>query len=309
MFFFLLSPVFSFTKGFHSFTVTHKKPFHIRLTKNLLVFVLEKEPPKNINFTSINKHNKSVKIPAEILPNMQFFDTAIYVSVPKKVKYRLHFWIVPTNLCSGISYSVTSDFAISYELHTAKSPADICIFGQGGASSYSTEIDAKFTSKNSRVNFYRNVNKPSRKCKPNHPCSYSSSKPFFIRVSNITGSEVTMKMIYKIKKSGSKPNDCAFRPIPYLIDGTHHTPVTNMKVKDIVCFSASEEWRSLLTIGVAVSIIVILIFAALQGFGCINFFSLFTGGSEDRFKALKANPFAGELAQEEAAEIGHEEQA
>ena len=310
MFLFLFSTfISSFSRGYHTYVVTHKKPFHIKLSSSILVFVLDDIPPSHINFTSINKiNNRATSIPVESLSQMQFFDTTLFVSVPKKVSYPLHFWLVPLDLCPGISYAVTSDFAISYSLESKRAKSDFCLFPQASASSYSFEIGGKVGPQNSRVEFYQSPNtiKPAKKCTgvtDKKTCSYSSSTPFFVKFHNIAGSSVDMKMIYKAKGVTSKSHECSIKAIPYAVGGVLPQFASgDLRASEINCYSTAEETLTYIKYGSAVILFALVVIVVLHVAGFINIRVICSGSSsEDRFNKLKENPYANEIVLQQDA--------
>lgn len=318
MFLFLFASfISSFSRGYHTYIVTHKKPFHIRLSTSILVFVLDDIPPSHINFTSINNiNNRATSIPVDSLSQMQFFDTTLFVSVPKNVKYPLHFWLVPVDLCPGISYSVTSDFAISYSLSTKKAKSDFCLFPQASASSYSFEIGGKVGASNSRVEFYESPNtlKPIKKCtdvSDSKKCSYSSSTPYFVKFYNIAGSPVDLKMIYKAKGVTTNSHECSIKAIPYAVGGVLPQFASgDLRASEISCYSAAEETLTYVKIGSVVIVIAIIVVAILQIAGYINIKIICCGtSSDDRFNQLKQNPYANELTLQQDENHAKEEDA
>lgn len=319
MFLFLFATfISSFSRGYHTYVVTHKKPFHIKLSSSILVFVLDDVPPSHINFTSINNiNNRATSIPVESLSQMQFFDTTLFVSVPKKVSYPLHFWLVPLNLCPGISYAVTSDFAVSYSLSTKKAKSDFCIFPQASASSYSYEIQGDLGSSNPKIEFYKSPNtvKPAKKCSEvsdKKTCSYSSSTPSFVKVKNVAGSSIDLKMIYKVKRASSTVHDCSVKAIPFAVGGVLPQFASgDLRVDGISCYSAAEETLTYVKIGSVVIIITIVVIVVLQIAGFINIKIVCCGGtsSDDRFNQLKQNPYANEIELQQDVNPVKEEEA
>ncbi|OHT06410.1 hypothetical protein TRFO_05621 [Tritrichomonas foetus] len=297
----LFYPVFllAFSKGFHSFTVTHKTPFHIRLTKNILYFILDEQPPASVSFSAINKQNQSTPIPMNSLSHIQFFDTIVYVTAPKKVRYTLHFWLVPNELCPGISYASTADMAISTELTAATLSSDFCIFGQAGSSSYSADFLYQTNSTRSRVEFYKHPSKPARKCKKGVKCHYSSSMPFFLRISGASGYKFSSSFLYKVHRSNIDSYECSFKTIPYLVDGPIQMPIGHLNVRHTKCVSAAEDMLSNVTLISGGIIVCIMLLILLHCAGVINLKIILGCTKEaDRFKELRQNPYASHIQQD-----------
>ena len=119
-----------------------------------------------------------------------------------------------------------------------------------------------------------------------------------MRVSNVSSTVFSLNVVHKVKRAIGDDKACAFKPIPYSIDGPLQKQVGNFKVENVFCYSSVQEWQSIVTIVCSGFVICIVIFCILQALGVINVVSLFSGG-DDRFDKLKQNPYAGQLDRKE----------
>lgn len=298
----LLFPSFflAFSRGFHTFTVTHHTPFHIRLSKNNLYFIFDEQPPPEIKFVAIDSLNKTHSVLMNSLSHAMFFDTILYVSSPKNIRYTLNFWLIPNQICSGVSHSVIADFAVSMDLSSPKTPSDFCIFSQGSSSSYHSELVYKSGSPISRVEYYTFPDKPSVKCKNGKKCTFSSSSPFFIRLTSVSGFKFKSSLLYKVNRHNFDSYECSFKAIPFMIDGLLQMQAGNLNVKHLKCLSAAEEMLSTVTLIASGIIVGIMVITLLHCAGIINLKTLLGCNKEHkRFNKLKENPYASTIQQDE----------
>lgn len=301
MILFLLTSFHSaFSKGYHSFTVTHDKPFHIRLSKNNLYFVFDEPPPPEIKFIVIDSSNKTHHVSMNSLTHVMFFDTIVYVSSPKNVIFTLNFWLIPNHLCSGVSHSIIADYAISMNVSSPKVPSDFCIFSQSKSSSFSSELVYKSDAMNPHVEFYKFPDEPSVKCKNKKICVFSSPTPFFIRISKVSGFKFSSSLLYKVNRHNFDSFECSFKAVPFMVDGLLQMQAGNLDVNNIKCLSAAEEMLSTVTLIASGIIVGIMVITLLHCAGIINLKTLLGCTNEDkRFKDLKKNPYASTIQQDE----------
>lgn len=293
----------SFSKGYHTFTVTYDQPFYIKLSKNILVFALDEAPPASVNFTVIDRHNKSLPIPLSSYTHMQFFQTSIFISVPKHQKYTLHFWLIPPNLCHAISYSAIADHTLSFELVNDDLKTDFCIFSQSGSSGYKTLLQYDSTSSNSSIEFYTHPKEPSKHCKKNKLCKFKTNRPFFIRAHNVANAGFKAALQYKTKRKTIDSCECALTPVPFMIEPPIQVPMGVLSVDNIKCVSMAEVVLRYVTYG---SIGVVAGVVALYVMHCLGWINLRVilgcAATKDRFDQLKENPYAQEFKEDEFEE-------
>lgn len=291
----------SFSKGYHSYTVTHRNPFHIRLSKNNLFFIFDEQPPPEIKFIAIDSLNKTHHILMNSLTHVMFFDTILYVSAPKNHFFTLHFWLIPNYMCSGVSHSVIADFAVSMDIKSPKIPSDFCIFSQSVSSSFLSELVYRSDSPSPRVEFYKFPDKPAKNCKNMKKCSFSSSSPFFLRLSSISGFKFSSSLLYKVNRHNFDSYECSFKAVPFMVDGLLQMQAGNLNVENLKCLSAAEEMLSTITLITSGIIVGIMVVTLLHCAGIINLKTLLGCTNENkRFEDLKKNPYASTIQQDEA---------
>ena len=291
----------SFSKGYHSFTVRHKRPLHIRLKTNLLIFALEKPPPPFVNLTVIDEKNQSVTIPIGTYTHLQLFKTTVFVSVPKGHSYDLNFWLVPPALCNAISYAVVADNTLAFDIRNENQRSDFCLFSQPGALWYSAAVEYKSHNSDAVVEFYRHPRAPSKVCKKKEKiCKYRSMSPFFIRFGGMTESPFSADVLYSATRWSPMPFDCALTPVPYVIGlPPLQMPVGGIGFGDIKCMSTAKLAVKYLVILVVCAVIAGIVLNLLHQSGYINL-RVFCGCSaeNDHFNSLKENPYACEIETE-----------
>lgn len=300
LFFYLPCFLFAFSKGYHTFTVTRKTPFNIRLSKNALFFIFDEPPSSAIQFVTIDSANNSHQIPMNSLSHVMIFDTVLFVSTTKNVQYTLHYWLVPNNLCSGVSHSITADRLLSFEMKSAKIPSDFCVFSQSSSSSYSTDLIYLTDSNKEQISFYTYPTKPDLTCQKGKKCSFSSSSPFFIRFSDIAGHKFASSLVYKVRRNTLESFDCGFKAIPFMVDSNLQMQAGNLDVQNTRCLSSAEDALSNITLIAAGAIVAAMIILLLHCSGIINLKAIMGCQKEkERFNKLKENPYASQLQKEE----------
>jgi hypothetical protein len=245
----------SYPKGYHSFTVKYDRPFAIILKKNMLVLALDEIPSPTVNFTVFDRHNKSALIPMLPLTHLYFFETTFMVTVPKQQSYTLHYWILPTSLCSSISYAAVADHQLSFRLSSESARTDFCLFSQSGASSYTAILDYHSGSPNNRIEFYTKSTGPAKKCKQNSQCEFRSNRPFFMRVVNVTNYEFEATLNFWAFRRSIDSSECLIKPIPILIEPPIQVPMGVISITDIHCVSMAEDLLKYILIAIVVVVV------------------------------------------------------
>jgi hypothetical protein len=75
--------------GYHSFKVTHKRPFYISLPDTVLFFTFDEYPHPYVNITVIDNDGQTSPIPMTSFTHIQFFQMS--VSTTKDYPYILHY--------------------------------------------------------------------------------------------------------------------------------------------------------------------------------------------------------------------------
>jgi hypothetical protein len=292
----------SYTKGYHTFTVRHDRPFAISLKKNLLVFALDEPPSSTTTFTVVDRHNRSIPLPFLIFTHLYFFETTILVTVPYGSICVLHYWLLPTSLCSSISYAAIADHQLSFRLSSDSVKTDFCIFTQSGASAYTAILDYYSASPRGRIEFYTSSVGPDKRCKRNGICQFKSNRPFFIRVVNVTDFQFDASISLWALRRSIESSECLIQPIPVVIEPPVQVPLGAMVTSEIKCVSMAEDMLRYVGIGAAIFVAALGALVVLHRIGFINVRTLFGCTKEsDRFDALKESPYADPL-QEELAE-------
>jgi hypothetical protein len=292
----LLGHVLSYTKGYHTFTVKHDRPFAIALKKNLLVFALDEPPSRRANFAVVDRHNQSISIPFLAFTHIYFFDTTILVSVPPGTICVLHYWLLPTSLCNSISFAAVADHRLSFRLNANPAKTDFCIFSQSGAASYTAILDYYSASPRNRIEFYTSSVGPDRQCKRNGICKFKANRPFFIRIANITGFEFDASITLWALRRSTELTDCRVQPIPIVIEPPVQIPIGAMLASDITCVSMAEDVLKYIGIGIGVFGVAFVVLVVLHRMEYINVRALFGCTKEmERFNALKEHPWADPL--------------
>jgi hypothetical protein len=281
--------------GYHSFKVTHKKPFCVALTTKMLVFALDETPDPSVNFSVIDQKNRSSPIPISTLTHLQLFETTILVTAPRSHPYVLHYWLLPRTVCSSISYAAIADRSISFELTSPLLKSEFCIFPQSGASSYSWNIDYHTTAPYAQIEFYTSAKKPSQICEST-PCSFSSSRPAFVRVLGVADHEFNAAVGFTTFRNSITLYECSIKGMPLLIEPPVQIPMDLLSINEIKCMSMAESVLIWLLIGFCAMLVVNCIIYVLQRCGVISIKYLCSWGREsDHFTNLRQNPYASEL--------------
>jgi hypothetical protein len=271
----LLAGALSYTKGYHTFTVKHDHPFAISLKKNLLVFALNEILSPVVNFTVIDRRNRSIQIPFVTFTHLYFFETTILVTVPSGRICLLHYWLLPTALCSSISYAAIADHQLSFRLSSDSVKSDFCIFTQSGASTYTAIMDYYSASPRSRIEFYTSSVGPDKRCRGNGICEFKATRPFFIRVANVTGSEFDAKFTVWALRRSIESSECMIQAIPIVIEPPILMPLGAMLTSEIKCVSMAEDMLRYIVIALGVVVAGGGVLVLLHRIGYINIMAIF----------------------------------
>jgi hypothetical protein len=281
--------------GYHSFKVTSAKPFCVFLATKTLVFALDETPPPTVNFTVIDNKNKTYPVPMSALTHLQLLETTILVTAEKVSSYVLHYWLLPRTLCSSVSYAMIADRSISFDLTTPKFASDFCIFPNSGAASYSWSVASHTTGRSSSIEFYPGGIDAAKTC-TSGSCSYSSSKPTFVRISASRDQEFSASIAFTTFRNSIAAQECLIKALPLLIEPPVQVPMSSVSMSDIICFSMSETLLIWMAIGLVAVGILLVSLCLLQAFGVINVWGICLCRTEsDHFGSLRENPYASEL--------------
>lgn len=292
-FFLFLCSCFCFSKGYHSVTVTYSKPLHIKLSNNMLVFVLREAPPAGVTFSVIDAKNKTHPVSVGTYTHIQFLHTTVFVSAALGTKVKLNFWLVPPDLCNTMSYSAVADSTLAFDISGQKVDSEVCIFSQTGAFSYSSLV--KFTNGNpgASVDFYTNPKHPQRRCMAQDAmCHFKSTKPFFARVTGTGPAALQASFVFGASKKSTGIIDCEVAPLPTVIEPRIQVSIGEFIIANIACVSAVETALNYLAVFVISVIGGIVFLVILHAMGVINLFSVLRCGRDgSRFLKLRENPF------------------
>jgi hypothetical protein len=290
-----IQAVFTVKDGYHSFRISESKPFSVSLSTKMIIFALDEPPPPSINFSVVDRRNRTSPIPISTITHLQLFETTIHVTAPPKITYVLHYWIFPRSLCSSVSYAAIADRSISFELSSPRLTSNFCIFPQSGSRSYTWSIDYQSAAPSAAIEFYSNTRQISQVCK-GHSCSHTSSSPVFVRVVNATDYEFRAAVAFTTFRTGISSYECSIKTTPLLIQLPVQIPSDLVSVTDIKCTSMAETILIWLVIGIVIVGIVTVLVLVLQLYGVINIRSMFGLSVEsEHFTTLRENPYASEL--------------
>jgi hypothetical protein len=291
-----LGRISSYTKGYHTFTVKHDRPFAIALKKNLLVFALDELPSSSTNFTIVDRHNRSIPISFDTFTHLYFFETTILVTVPPGKACVLHYWLLPTSLCSSISYAAIADHQLSFRIRSDSVKSDFCIFTQSGASTYTAILDYYSAAPRNRIEFYTSSVAPDKRCPRNGICQFKANRPFFIRVVNVTDFQFDASISLWTLRRSIESSECLIQAIPIVIEPPILLPLGLMSTSEIKCVSMAEDMLKYIGVGIAVFAVALVLLVVLHRIGYINVRAIFgCTGESDRFNALKESPYADPL--------------
>jgi hypothetical protein len=284
------------TKGYHTFAVKHDRPFAVILNENILVVALDEVPPPYVNFTVVDRKNQTTAVPMSTFSHILFFKTTIFVSVVGRRVFSLHYWLIPTTVCSAVSYSAIADHQLTFRLQSDNARSDFCIFSQSGAGSYSAILDYHSEAPRPRVEFWTQSTGPARRCKRGRLCEFRSSRPFFLRVANITDAAFHAAITFWAFRWAVDSSECSMKPIPFLVEPPIQIPMGVMSVAGIQCVSMAEDVLRYTAIVLCVGAVGVAVLCALHWSGYINLRATCGCTREgDRFRDLKENPYAEPL--------------
>jgi hypothetical protein len=291
----LPSALFALPDGYHSFKVSHKRPFYISLTDRMLFFAFDEYPHPGVNFTVIDSKNQTSPIPMTSFTHIQFFQTSVHVSTAKGHPYVLHYWLLSPRICSSVSYSALADHSISFRLSSDRLTSDFCLFSQSGASSYDIKLDLESHSPHARAELWTTARGPDKKCR-SEGCNWKSKRPFFLRVLNASDAEFSSALTLSVFRSGFQSLECSLKSVPIMVGPTVQIPMGFLAMTDIKCVSMAVYLLRVIGFTVGTIIIAVTLLGLLQAIGFINIRTFFGCGAEaERFNALKEDPYAHEL--------------
>jgi len=293
----------AFSKGYHSFTATYSRPFHIKLSKNILVFALDEAPPAGANFSVIDRKNHSIPVPLDAFTHMQFFETTLFISVARGSEFTLHFWLVPPSLCNGISYSSVADHTLAFDLASRSLKSDFCVFSQSGASSYSALVSFQSGNPGGAIEFYKHPRRPAERCRHNRMCSFSSSHPFFMRATGVAKASFSASVAYSVGRRSIRSAECGIAVMPFVIEPPMQVPMGVLVVSNIRCVAAADVVLKYIVFMTAGAVVALLALLGLHWSGFINVRAVLgCRGESAHFNALRENPLARELEDNEVPE-------
>jgi hypothetical protein len=284
--------------GYHQFTVAHDHPFTVTLRKSMLVLALDEVPPDAVNFSVVDRRNRTLMVPIAAFSHLILFETSLSITVParSRLRYLIHFWLIPRHLCSSVSYSGIVDHRVTFQLRSDSVHSDFCLFSQAGASSYSAAIDFQSSLAATRVEFYTNSKSADRVCKRPSLCRFSARRPFFVRVANATNAEFEAVVSLAARRGGVDSHECSVKPIPVLVEPPIQVPMGRLTITDVKCVSQAENTLRTVVFDIAVGLVALALLALLHWSGVINLRVLWKcSGESERFGALKENPYADPL--------------
>jgi hypothetical protein len=293
----LFTLTISASKGYHTFTVKPDRPFSVSLSRNMLVLTLVDIPPESLNFTVSDRSNCTHPVPIGQHSHIAFYKTSIFASISKG-SFMLHFWLIPTNLCGSVSYSAVADYQVIFEIRSNLLPSDFCIFSQSGASSHKVDLHYQSDGTNNSAAFYTNGERSAKSCGPGSLCRFSSSRPFFVRFSNVYEAGFDAKLSVVVNRHSIETADCGFRPIPVLIEPPMQMPLGGLLVLDLHCSSMAVAVLRVILAGGLAFICAVALLVVLHRTGCIDMRPLCGCTNEQHhFDSLRDNPYAGQLDQ------------
>lgn len=293
----------AFSKGYHTFTVRYNNPFHVRLSKNLLVLALDRSPPPYVNFTVIDDKNRSQPMAIGLYTHLQLYQTTVFISVPKGHHYTLGFWLIPPTLCNAIGYALVADNTLAFDVTNKNQRSDFCLFTQSGAWWYSAGVAFQSDNAGGVAEFYSHPRGPAKSCSGNGKiCKYGSMNPFFIRFAGVAGAAFSADVIYSATRWSILNSECALAPVPYMIEPPLQMPAGGIGFGDIKCVSTARVAQKYLIGFLICAGIAAAVLYGLHLMGYINL-RVFCGCSaeKDRFNTLKENPYACQI--EQAADL------
>jgi hypothetical protein len=284
--------------GYQTYKVTARKPFHISLLNQVLIFILEDPPNPSVSFVAIDHLNHSHRIPMYGLSHIHF--TNVTIDVSASISYLLQFWIIPAGFCPSGSYVALADRRLVVERTGNSISSDLCIFSQSGASSHDLRLISRINTPGV-ISFHVRPPQPFRTCHlSDRRCYFNSGLPFIVKLSNVTRSFSILFDLTVFRKD-LESAECSFDRIPALTGGVVTVDSGPLNPIDIACTSMAEAVVKYITIGCGILFAIAAILFSLDILGCLDISELHVCSKEyTKFDSLKQDPYAHVLDTEDA---------
>lgn len=254
-----------------------------------------------------NSDGKSTEVHMNTINSAIFSNTNIKVTIEDTSEFLLTYWIIPTDYCHSIAYSLQSDYILTFSFQSKNLKSDFCIFTQTSANYYQTKFKYVMSSSSSKINIHDSKMKIVSECGYDGKCDYDASEPYFIRTIEAKNSSFTGTMTYSVTRPDLSNVDCSFYPISYFKDGVGKLPHGFFSVQGTKCYSAAEERLTNVALISSLVFVAVLILIVLHCSGFINLKRiLHCSDDKGRFNELKENPYANEIEITEKDEIPDE---
>jgi hypothetical protein len=287
------------------------KPNHslsFTLTKHLFVLTLDAPPPDSLVLAVIDGKNISQRIDIAQHTHVAFFETTLSISISRR-DFRLHYWLLPANVCGSVSYWAVADHVLHFEVRSQSLRSDFCIFSQSNARTLRAALDYQSDATSSRVEFFSDPDEPVRRCRPGMICSHSSDRPFFIRFANVSDAGFDAKLNIIAFRRSLETVRCGIGPIPFVIEPPVIVPVGGLSVLERQCISMAEDTIKLVLFVCAVVAVGLTLLIVLHRIGCIDVPAVCGCSREQqRFDSLRENLYATQIAQELATPANPDEE-
>jgi len=277
---------FNHNLGYNHIDLSEESEWKFNLINLSMIFF-------NAETQNVSFHIKSSK---RIIPDKNNYSYQIYNIFSDEIitfdgvnttkPFYVSFWVLPINFCTDYSFLMTIDYLLRFRTLVKSLNQPICFFIHPHSQSSMISLKGESNEEKSNIYFYNSTFANVKQCNLSE-CSFSSSNPYFLRLTSIQNQSITFSTKIIVNRRKFSPEKCLVVPFGM----TNETEINHVE-----CISAFQDLLSisLLCVGAIIGALTIVLCMHLKG--CINVLILCgCETNEHRFKNLRHNPYAQPL--------------
>ena len=258
------------------------------------IFLFPDSPLLNeTNLTYINYKNVVSAVPNFGDNNLQVFNGKLQIFQNTSSTKHLTFWYLPQAYCTDISYDFSTSFSLKTSFFFKKGFNSFCLFPPLRIKKHEIKIKIYSDNEESSIEFYGSKNERIKSCSGDSLCTFSSKKPFYVRILKTNSYPLSVALLYHPKLDSTyslfHSKYCGMRAIPYFLGGKLQIPDSKIQnTSKEVCVSLGTHYKNIFLLSCLTLFIAALTIAFLHYSDVIDISYLFGQTNESsRFGYLK----------------------
>ncbi|OHT08485.1 hypothetical protein TRFO_23000 [Tritrichomonas foetus] len=309
MLFNLLSLSISIPNGFHSIGVQSDHSLSIELEDQAMVLFLDDFKTSTLIVEASNDPSQMIQVQLKLATRIiQISERFVRISLSPNnyqnshgKKIEVYFWVIPSNYCDDLLYSISAKYKMGFEFNFQNSPSDFCFFPLIFTDSkLKSQTIIRFinSSSTSRADFVKSQNQNieiSQSCKNDSKgpsdCKHSTEEPFFIKFHENSNSYFSAAFSHTLAYFQISSNDCGIDTIQKSVNGTLVDFKSPINVENTFCKNQYDKLIHFLLIFINILLFGGLVVILLHHCGILRCHSVlgFSRGAF-RFRKYKARP-------------------